>query len=361
MQRIETLANGLTVIIEEISHVESVAYDLFIPGGIIYDKADKIGASLILSELSSRGAGGLSSRELSDAFESLGISRSEGTGQDRYIYAGNLIAKNLDRAIELTAKMLSAPLLPKEEVPNIKNILLQDIHSLNDSPVRRAMIELSKNYLPDPFGRPNIGTLEGIKSTSIVDLKAEWLESFKPNGSVLSIAGKVKVDDVLKIVEKHLGSWKGDAKIKPNFGKVNSKGSKHIDYDGAQLQVTVAYPAAKFGDKHYYTAKVLNGVLSGGFTGRLFVEVREKRGLCYHISASHGANASYGAVTCYAGTTPERAQETLDVMLSVLKGVKGNVSEEELKRSKALILSSLVIGEESTSSRAASNAGDWWT
>jgi predicted Zn-dependent peptidase len=122
----------------------------------------------------------------------------------------------------------------------------------------------------------------------------------------------------------------------------------------------MAAPSVKFGEPAYYAGKVAVSLLGASMFGRLFVEVREKRGLCYSVYARHGATNSYGTVTAYVGTTPERAQESLDVLLREFEGLRGTVTPEELSRAKTNLKATLVMGEESPSSRASSNAGDWW-
>ena len=164
MVQIETLANGLTVILEQIPNVESVAYELQIPGGIILDDEAAVGASLVLAELTSRGAGSLGSRELSDAFENRGIRHGESAGHDRFVYRGLLLSEHLDEALRLVSLMVREPSLPEQEIDNIRNILLQDIASLADDPARRSMVELFQRYYPAPFGRPGHGSAEGIAS-----------------------------------------------------------------------------------------------------------------------------------------------------------------------------------------------------
>lgn len=354
------MANGLVVIVESIPHVESAAYDLLIPGGILTDDEERIGESLILAELTSRGAGNLDSRALSDRFDEHGIRHSESVGHDKFTYHGSLLADKLEPALELVGMMVREPMLPEDEIDSIKSILLQDIQSLKDNPARRAMVELSRRYYPGPYSRPSLGEQEGIEAVTIDSLRSMWSKHFRPAGSVLSVAGKVNPEEVFGQAEKLFGAWKGDAVTLPKFGTQPKHASYHIDFESAQLQITLAYPSAPFGDRHYYTAKVANGVLSGGMFGRLFIEVREKRGLCYSVFSRHAATKSYGTMLAYAGTTPERAAETLDVMVKELRSLRGTVEAEELSRAKANLKAGLIIGEESTSSRAGSNATDWW-
>lgn len=356
----ETLPNGLVVIVEEIPHLESVAYSLNVPSGIIADREDRVGSSLVLAELTARGAGKLTSQELMEAFDAIGARHGEGAGMESTSYTGSLLSENLDQALQLVSLMAREPTLPEGDIPSIKSLLLQDIQGLYDNPARRVMVELGKRYYPGAYGRPGQGTEQGIEQCTLADLKSEFAERFTPQGAILSIAGKVKGRDVIEMAKRHFGSWQGKKATVPAFGQTPPLKAHHIATDAAQLQIALAYPAARFVDEHYYSARVATQILSGGMFGRLFIEVREKRGLVYSVYASHSATGNHGAVFVYAGTTPERAQETLDVAVKELRSLAGSVTDEELKRAKVNLRSSLIMAQESASSRAGSNAGDWW-
>lgn len=360
MATVHTLSNGLVLLIEEIPHAESAAYELLVPGGLITDEEGHVGSSLMLIEMMSRGAGTYDSRALSDAFDSLGAGHSESAGHDRFGFRGALLADKLEGALELVSLIVCKPHLPPAELESIRSLLLQDLSSLVDNPARRVMLELGRCYYPGVWGRPSLGTEEGIKATSIEYVRSDFERRIHPGGAVLSIAGNVRSAEVIKIVERLFGAWKGKAIQVPALGKMPEHKAHHIDFESAQVQIALAYPSARFGDAHFYAAKVASGVLSGGMFGRLFIEVREKRGLCYSVYARHAANQHYGTVMAYAGTTPERAQETHDVMVGELRNLRGTIKQEELDRAKANLKAGLIIGEESTGARASSNASDWW-
>lgn len=360
MIEIHNLQNGLAVVLEQIPTAQSAAYDLLIPGGIILDEPGHEGACLVLAELTSRGAGGMDSKSLSEAFDERGIRHSESAGHDRFVYRGSMLSGELERALSLVSAMVKDPSLPDDELESIRSVLIQDLRSLADNPARRVMVELTKRYYPDPYGRSSLGTEEGINGSHSAFLQESWKKRFRPSGSVLSIAGKIDPAATLKMVERYFGGWEGQAMALPTFGRMPGHSEQHIEFESAQMQIAFAYPSAKFGERHYYTAKVAAGILSGGMFGRLFIEVREKRGLCYSVFARHSATKDFGTMLAYAGTTPERAHETLDVMKRELKSLAGTITSEEIARAKANLKSSLVIGEESTGARAGSNASEWW-
>lgn len=356
---VNTLTNGLTVIVEPMLDVQSVAYGLYIPGGLVHDHSSRLGESLLLGDMISRGAGSYDAQALLQAFEEQGIVHSEGAGMETCSLRGACLASDIDRALELTALMVHEPRLPGDQLESVRNPFLMDIATLPDNPARRVMLELSSEYLPAPFDRSPQGTEQGLIASTAEDLVRLHKERFKPTGSVLSFAGRISSEKAIKLAERYFGDWSGVALERPRFDRVHADGKKHVQFESAQLQVAVAFASAPFNSEHFYTAKVAAQILSGGMFGRLFIEVREKRGLCYSVYARHSSDRDHGVIIGYAGTTPERAHETLEVMMSEFERLPGSVTPDELKRAKANLRSSMVISEESSSSRASSNAGDW--
>ena len=356
----KNLPNGLAVIVEEMDHVESASYDVVVPGGIISDAANSIGATLVLAELLGKGAGELDSRALAEAFDGAGIRHGEGAGTDRYTLGGSMVASKLNKGLELVSSIVLNATLPEEDIPAIQSILLQDLESLKDSPARRAMVELTQRFYPDPFNRSSLGDIKGIQSVDRDLLQAIHSSYFRPARAIVSVAGKVNAGQVVSVIEELFGAWQGAAPELPALGENPPHRYYHIPDDSAQLQIVMAIPSAKVSDPLFYEARIIASILGASMFGRLFVEVREKRGLCYSVYARHGASNHFGTMTAYVGTTPERAQESMDVLLQEFDRLAGTITQEELDRSRTNLKASLIMGEESPGARAASNAMDWW-
>src|SRR5690606_9279255 len=146
------------------------------------------------------------------------------------------------------------------------------------------------------------------------DVVRHYRTSIRPNGSILGIAGAVEPSAVLDLAAELFGDWTG---VEEPTLQTGPRGPRrdHIEHESTQTHIGISYDAIPYGDPEYYAAWAAVGVLSGSMSSRLFTEVREKRGLCYAISASLTSLKHAGQVLCYAGTTNERAQQTLDVTL----------------------------------------------
>jgi predicted Zn-dependent peptidase len=313
----------------------------------------------VLADLITRGAGPRDSRELTLALDNLGLDRSESVGTMHARFWGATVARNLPAALELYADVLRRPRLPEEEMDAVKALALQDIRGLEDEPRSKVMVELRKHNYPAPLSNDHRGTVEGIEALTAADVRRHHARFFRPRGTLLSVAGNVEWESLRSQVGELFGDWEGDAEAPLTYGPAPARRG-HIAKDLEQTQVGVAYPSVPIGAPDYYAALGAVNVLSGGMSARLFTEIREKRGLCYAVFASYQTLQDRASVICYAGTTNERAQETLDLLLHELRRLPDGVEPEEVERIRAGLKSSLIMQQESTSARALSLASDWY-
>lgn len=357
---IHEMENGITLIGEPMPDVQSGAFAILVPTGAATDPAGKEGSASVLSEMFHKGAGAYDSRSLSEAFEEIGAHRSHSAGIEVSVFSGALLGENLVKALSLYGTVLREPLLPEDELENVQQLSFQELESLEDDPSSKVMVELAQKFYPGVYGRSQYGTKEGVAAITIDSLRKYHAEQYVPEGIVIGVAGKFIWTEVCDCVERAFGSWQGNRSSLDPAKMSNTETNFHVNQETAQLQIALAYPSAQYGDEDYYNAKVAIGVLSGGMAGRLFVEVREKRGLVYRVSASHSGTVGRPAIFGFAGTTPDNAQETFDVMLKELRGIENGVTADELIRAKADIKSRVLIQEELSSSRASALVNDWW-
>lgn len=354
-----TLPNGIVLLAEHMEHVRSAALNFLVPAGCAYDPAGHRGMASILSEMITRGAGKRSSREMSLALDNLGLDRDESVGQIHMRFWGATVAKNILPALEIYADILRRPHLPEEELPAVQALALQDIQSLEDEPRSKVMVELRKRHWPAPLGNDRRGTPTDIEKITPAKVRKFYENAFGPRDMILSVAGNIDWPRLKDKVEELFGDWQTPVD-RPLRYKDATGGKSHIKKDTQQTQIAIAYPSVPFGHPEYYAANGAISVLSGGMGARLFTEVREKRGLCYAVSASYQTFKEQACVLVYAGTTNERAQETLDVTLAELQRLRNGVTDEEVQRVQAGLKSSVIMQQESTSARAGALAGDWY-
>jgi predicted Zn-dependent peptidase len=355
----ETFPNGLTLLAERMKQVRSAALNFLVPAGCAYDPPQRLGIASVLSDLIVRGAGERNSRELTLALDNLGLDRDESVGSLHMRFWGATLARNLAAALEIYADILRRPHLPQDQLDAVKALAFQELQGIEDEPKQKVLIELRRRHYPPPLGQDRHGNRESIESLSADNIRAHYQRLFQPKGSILSVAGNIDSKKLRDQVARLFGDWKGDQEPTLTLGP-QPPPHEHIEKETTQTQIGLAYPSVPIGHDDYYAAQGAVNVLSGGMSARLFTEVREKRGLCYAVWASYQTFKDRASVVCYAGTTNERAQETLDVTLQELKRLQDGIELEEVDRVKAGLKSSLIMQEESTSARAGTLASDWY-
>lgn len=353
-----TLPNGLSVLVEKNLGVRSCGLACLLPAGAGRDEPGLDGRAAVTAELLLRGAGELDSRAQADAFDLLGVSRSAGAGVRFMSVSASMLAERLPEAVPLIAAMIRRPRFEEPAVPPAKELALQSIEALADDPQRRAVLGARARHFADPFSRTGLGTREGIAALTRDALASGWAHDAVPAGSILAVAGAVDPGVVFDEVERAFGEWAGETTELVPTGEPE-RGYAHEHDDAAQVQIILVHDAPPEPSRDSVLERLAVGVLSGGMSARLFTEVREKRGLCYAVHASYRAERDFGVVTASVGTTPQRAQESLDVLVSELHRINAEgIEPDEFARAVTRLKSNLVFSGESTSARAGALASD---
>ncbi len=354
-----TLDNGITVLGEEMPGVESVAVAFHVPAGGIHDPPGRCGLATLAGEMSLRGAGGRTSREIVDTLDGAGAVWSNGVTTTHTTVAAAMIPRQLPEVLSVFADLIRRPDLPPDQFEAAQQMVLQTIAGIEDDPAHRAIAALKRLHMPSPWGMPTEGIAEDVEDATLDDVKNFLSRRMGPAGMIVAIAGRIVWADMLRQFEQLLGDWTGGPAITIPTGP-RGPFVCHIPHDSEQTHVALAWSMPPARDDESAKCRAVLSVLGGGTSSRLFTEVREKRGLCYGVSAGYASQRDFGMALCHAGTTAARAQETLNVMLAEIDRLPGSLDADELERVKARVTAGLVMQQESTTSRADSLAGQWY-
>ncbi len=356
---IHTLKNGMVLLGEPMEAVQSVAFDFMLPAGAACLPEGCCGAGNVVADWVFRGAGDRDSRQLSDALDGLGLVRGRSVGASHLAIGATLEAGNLAPALDLHADIILKPHLKQDQFELARQLAVDEVLSLDDDPRQKVMLKLREQFYPAPLGRSTVGEIAEIKALTPEMSRAIVKDGFNISQTIFSVAGKYNFDVICRRMEKLFETGR-QAGSKPM--RLGRKGGKytHIDNDGAQVHIGLMTETVKPSDEDYYNARVAISVLSGGMSARLFTEVREKRGLCYAIGARYHGLREAAGVICYAGTTPDKAQETLDCIIGEFNRLGDGISDEEIARAKVGLKSALILQSESSSSRAGAIGSDYY-
>ena len=353
------LKNGMVILGEPMATVESAAFDFMLPAGAALLPDGCCGAGSVIADWIFRGAGDRNSRQLSDALDGLGLHRASSVNSSHITIGASLEAGNLAEAIDLYADIILRASLKQDQFELARQLAIDGVLALDDDPRQKVMLKLREQFYPSPLGRSAVGEIDELKTLTAERTRQIIKNKFNLSQTIFAVAGKYNFDAICRQIEN---LFETQQRTPAESVKPVSKAGKymHLHNDGAQVHIGLMTNTVKPTDKDYYNARVAISVLSGGMSARLFTEVREKRGLCYAIGARYHGLKEAAGIMCYAGTTPENAQETLDVIMAEFKRLSEGISEEEISRAKVGLKSSLILQSESSSSRAGGIGSDYY-
>jgi predicted Zn-dependent peptidase len=270
-----TYRNGLTLLCEQMPGMQSAAMTLLVPAGSATDPVDRTGSATVLSDLVLRGAGPLDSRALTDHLDSLGLQRSGSVGVHHTRFSCAALAGKVIEGLKTYADIVRRPHLPAPGFESARELALQALAGIDDEPRQKLLIKLREWHFPSPYGRSSMGTKEDLEKLTIELCKADHGRRYHAQGSILALAGNIDFQQVKKEVEKHFGDWESAEEVAyelmPPPGRLH-----HEETQSEQTHIGIAWPSIPETDPDYYTVRLAVECLSGGMSGRLFTEVREK-------------------------------------------------------------------------------------
>ena len=353
------LKNGMVLLGEPMEFVQSAAFGFMLPAGAALLPDGCCGAANVIADWVFRGAGDKSNRELNDAIDGLGLHRASSANSSHITAGAVLEASNLAQALDLYADVILKPRLEPDQFELARQLAIDGVRALDDEPRHKVMLKLRELFYPPPLGRSTAGEIAQLEALTDEGTRRIVKSNFNLSQTIFAVAGKYDFDAVCRQIEK-LFAIERQKPLEPVTLGARAGKYVHIHNEGAQVHIGLMTGTARPTDVDYYNARLAVSVLSGGMSARLFTEVREKRALCYAIGANYHAMKEAAGIICYAGTTPEKAQQTLDVIIEEFSRLGEGISEDEIHKAKVGLKSALILQSESSSSRAGGIGGDYY-
>lgn len=356
--RLHTLGNGVRVVFDPMPGLETLALTVVAGRGARYEDEGRSGWSHLLEHMVFKGAGGRSARAIVEDIEAAGGQLNAATGYERTSFQTRTLAGGLPLAMRITADLVLRPTMDAGDLVREKQVVGQEIAEALDTP-DDLVFELAQEqaFAGQPLGRPILGTVKSLKSATPAALNDWRAALYAPDRLVISAAGKVDEDDLLKLAEEAFGHLPSQAgailPAAPAFTGGRAAKLRKLE----QAHVVLMLPAVGAGDPDYFVLRLFAEALGGGMSSRLFQEAREKRGLAYAIDAYADTYADVGSLGVYAGCAAGDAAELARIAAAEIRGLAAKVSDSELARSKAQLKASLFMGREQPLNRAEQAAG----
>lgn len=353
MHKISTLKNGLTLITVDLPHLDSVTTLVAVGAGSRYETRNINGISHFLEHMFFKGSHKFPTAEqISNLIDGIGAINNAATSKEVTYYWIKSAGKHIELACDILSSMIKESLLSKEEIEREKGVIVEELRMLRDIP-SRVVWDLYERlqFGNQPLGW-DLGGDEKTINSFVRDDFVKYMESlYSPKNMALVFAGKLP-NDIEELAEKYFLDLpvKPQSKFTPFKNSKQTKAKVNIFYkktDQANLILGVE-GFDRYDDKRY-AGDILSVILGEGMSSRLFIQVRERRGLAYRINASSNSYADTGTFTAYAGLKIEKVYEGLEVIYAeLMRTVMEKVSEDELKKAKEMIRGRIAIQSEST-------------
>lgn len=358
--QIRQLKCGITAITQEMPSVKTAALNIKLPCGSAFIDEKHAGAGSVLAEWLFRGTQELTSKELVGKLDGMGLHRSSSAASAFINLSAAMESSNLLDAMELYAQIIKTPRFTGDQLELSKQNAIGELTALDDDPRQKVMLKLKEQFYPKPYNHNPMGTVESLESLNAEICSKIYTDNLDASKMIMSFAGNIEPDKIFEKIEELFGDFEYSTQNQLDQLHEQKPTYRHIQNDGAQIHIGLICPASTMADENYYNTMLASTILGGGMSSRLFTEVREKRGLCYAVGARYQAIKSAAGIGCYAGTVPEKAQETLDLIIEQFSELGNGVTEDELERAKVGLKSSLVMSSESSSARSSNLGSDFY-
>ncbi|MBI1364236.1 MAG: insulinase family protein [Proteobacteria bacterium] len=352
------LDNGLLIVSEVMPAVETASVGVYVRTGARAEDARNNGVSHFLEHMAFKGTHRRDALAIAAEIEDVGGHMNAATGREMTTYYIKVLKDDLPLAVDMLGDILLNSTFPEEEITRERDVILQEIGEMKDTPDDVVFEHLQEVCYPSQaIGRSILGTVDTVKALRKSDLQTYMGTHYSASNMIVSAAGNVDHVKLVEMVARHFGKLpKGEV---TRMAPARYAGGVHTEHRPLeQVHVALAYEGVSYLDPDYYAAHVWTMLMGGGMASPLFQEVREKRGLAYSVFSYLSNSYDTGLFGVYAGTAPERLSEMLPVLRETLLTGTKDLTDESVARARAQLKSSLMMSMESTDSRMGRIARD---
>ncbi len=353
MVHLKQFDNGLRLIVNKMDSLMSVSMGIIVHTGASQESDSEDGISHFIEHMMFKGTKKRTAFQISDEMDRIGAQMNAFTAKDITCYYAKSTTGHAEEAFEILADLFLESTFPEDEMEREKGVVIEEINMNEDTPDDLCLDMLSTAYFGNKgYGRTILGPRENVAGFTVGDIKRYMGKHYTPQNVVISMAGNIDFDVADNIVAKYFACHNSGIFSKRPV-EIDLKGQSLLkSKDIEQVHIGIAYPSVKRYDRLFDATQIMNTVLGGGMSSRLFQTVREKLGLAYTVYSYVTAYAEAGALAVYAGVNSEKYLNSVEAIYDCIADMrKKNISREEFTRGKEQLISSSIFSRESTSSQ----------
>lgn len=354
-----TLSNGLRVIAEPINHFRSISIGLWVAAGSMTELPAENGLSHFLEHMLFKGTMKRNARDIAEEIDGIGGQINAFTSKECTCYYAKVIDEHLPVAMDVLCDLLLGAKLDEGDLEKERGVILEEIAMVEDTPEDIVHELLSDVVLAgNPLSQRILGTNEAVAGYKRNNLAAYRGTHYRPDNTVLAVAGHYDPEQLRVLAEQHLGHWQAvEAPTLPERKRCFTPGLRRKEKDIEQVHICIGFPGVEMGHSDVYPLSVFNNLFGGGMSSRLFQRIREESGMAYTIYSYPTAYPGCGLYTLYAGTSMQHVETVLKMMREeVHRVLHDGIGEDEINKAREQLKGGFILGLESASSRM-SNIG----
>ena len=350
--RTTTLDNGMTVITDDMPHLESASLGIWVKAGSRSETLAEHGISHVLEHMAFKGTTTRSALAIAETIENVGGDLNAATSVEHTGYFARVLKEDVPLAADILSDILQNSVFDQSELDREQQVIVQEIGAARDNPDDHVFDLFQEAAFPDqPIGRNILGTVDSVKSFSPGTIRDYMERNYVGDQMVVCAAGNVDHEALVDIASNRFHDLRAEGAPVPEKAKYVG-GENRILSDHEQAHIVLGFEGRAYNSDGFYAAQILASILGGGMSSRLFQEVREKRGLCYSVYSFHWAFADSGIFGVAASTGEEEVTDLIPVVIDELLKATETITDEEVLRVRNQIRAGLLMSLESPSSRA---------
>lgn len=348
-----TFPNGVRVVTESIPHVRSVALGIWVATGSRDEDSSVAGVSHFLEHLLFKGTHKRTAKDLAEVLEAVGGQLNAFTSKEYTCYYAKVLDEHFELALDVLTDMFFNSRFHPEDIERERRVVLEEIKMYEDSPDELVHDLLAETmWSTNPLGRPILGTTQSIIPLGKDQIVNHFNSEYCSDRTVVAVAGSIDSVKVMDKVKEYFSGMSQNSRLRARQNPSTAAHTAFQHKDVEQVQICLGTPGLAQEHQDIYALHILNNVIGGGASSRLFQEIRENRGLAYSVYSYHTAFSDAGMFGLYAGTSPESAVEVIDLLVKEMVSIKNDgITPDELKRTQDQIKGSMYLGLESVNSR----------
>lgn len=353
MVKYKQLANGVRLIVKQMTGLLSVSMGIIVGTGAAYESDSEDGISHLIEHMMFKGTKKRTAFQISDRMDAIGAQVNAFTSKDVTCYYAKSTSNHAEEAFEILSDLFLNSVFPEEEMVREKGVVIEEISMNEDTPDDLCLDLLSQAFFGQKnYGRNILGSKQNVSGFTREDIKKYLNSRYTPDNIVISMAGNISFEQAEKMAEKYFEILPKNTLESRELNVQLSSSHLFKKKDIEQIHVAIAYPSFKRYERLCDATQIMNAVLGGSMSSRLFQTVREKLGLAYTVYSYVSCYEKSGALAVYAGVNAENFNKSVQAIAECIEALKKkDMTEDEFKRGKEQMLSSLVFAQESTSSQ----------